>query len=91
MIRDTAGERAEQSNQPLIPTDGVAAPNTYVQVVVSGLTQVRVTTPDIKIGDPLAPGAGGGVARAVASGAFARAVSTPDAQGLVWALVSASY
>lgn len=91
MVRDTAGERANQPNQPLVATDGAAAPNAYVQVVVSGLAQVRVTTPDIKIGDALAPGAAGGAARAVAPGAFARAVSTPDAQGLVWALVSASY
>ncbi|MDQ3703642.1 MAG: S-layer homology domain-containing protein [Chloroflexota bacterium] len=91
LVRDTAGERANQPNQPLVATEGAAAPNTHVQVVVSGLTQVRVTTPDIKIGDALALGAAGGAARAVAPGAFARAVSTPDAQGLVWALVSAGH
>jgi hypothetical protein len=91
LVRDTAGERANQPNQPLVATDGAAAPNAYVQVVVSGLTQVRVTTPDIKIGDALAHGTAGGAALAVAPGAFARAVSTPDEQGLVWALVSASY
>jgi hypothetical protein len=88
LVRDTAGERASLSNQPLVPTEGTAAPNAYVQVIVSGLAQVRATAPDIQIGDLLAPSTDGGAVRAMAPGAFARAVSAPDAQGLVWALVS---
>ena len=88
LVRDTAGERAKEQNQPLVPAEGAAAPNTYVRVIVSGLAQVRVTTPTVAIGDLLSPDSSGGATRA-APGAFARAVSTPDAQGLVWALVSA--
>lgn len=91
LVRDTAGERAKEQNQPLVPADGAAAPNTYVRVIVSGLAQVRVTVQDVAIGDLLAPSAAGGAARALSQDGFARAVSTPDAQGLVWALVSAGH
>ncbi|HET6312410.1 MAG TPA: S-layer homology domain-containing protein [Chloroflexia bacterium] len=88
LVRDTAGERAKEQNQPLVPAEGAAAPNTYVRVIVSGLAQVRVTTWAVAIGDSLAPDSSGGATQA-SQGAVARAVSTPDAQGLVWALVSA--
>ncbi|MDQ5825127.1 MAG: S-layer homology domain-containing protein [Chloroflexota bacterium] len=91
LVRDTAGERAKEQNQPLVPADGAAAPNAYVRVIVSGLAQVRVTTQEVGIGDLLAPSAAGGATRALSQGGFARAVSTPDAQGLVWALVSAGH
>jgi hypothetical protein len=91
LVRDTVGERASLSNQPLVPTEGTATPNAYVQVIVSGLAQVRATAPDIQIGDLLAPSTDGGAVRAMAPGAFARAVSAPDAQGLVWALVSVTH
>jgi hypothetical protein len=90
MVRDKAGERANHAKQPLVSTTGVAAPNAHVQVIVSGLAQVRVSANDVKTGDLLAPGAAGGATRAGATGAFARAVSTPNSQGLVWALVSAA-
>ncbi len=88
LVRDTAGEHAREAKQPLVPAKGAAAPNAHLEVIVSGLAQVRVSTPDLAIGEWLEAGAGGRAARLDATGVIGRAVSTPDANSLVWAIVS---
>ncbi|HYO24291.1 MAG TPA: hypothetical protein VEQ85_05015 [Lacipirellulaceae bacterium] len=107
LVRASGGERDRLPNPPLVPTDGTAGSSGYLQVIVGGLAQVRVTAPDVTVGDLLAAGPDGGAARVspadttmidplapsedpartVAPAAIGRAVSAPDAQGLVWVLV----
>jgi hypothetical protein len=68
---------------------GVVASGEYVQVMISGLAQVRVGSDKISVGEHLGPGADGAIAAADTSTSVARVLSAPDANGLAWAMVNA--
>jgi hypothetical protein len=67
----------------------VIASGEYLNVMVSGLTQVRVGSEKIAVGEHLTPGADGAIAAADASKSVARVLSALDANGLAWAMVNA--
>ena len=67
----------------------VIAGGEYLNVMVSGLTQVRVGSTKIAVGEHLAPGRDGAIAATDATGSVARVLSVPDANGLAWAMVNA--
>jgi hypothetical protein len=68
---------------------GAAAPGEYVQVMVSGLAQVRVGAGKVGIGEYITAGIEGAIANATPSASMARVLSAVDADGFVWALIGA--
>ena len=70
--------------------EGPAPAGGYVSVIVQGLTQVRAApAAKIAIGDRLAAAADGAAPAAEGAAVIARALSEPNAAGLVWAMVDA--
>jgi hypothetical protein len=67
---------------------GVVATGEYVQVMISGLAQVKVSG-RVAMGSRLAPSGEGAVPAANAINSVARVMSEPDENGLVWVLVDA--
>jgi hypothetical protein len=67
---------------------GVTAAGEYVQVMLSGLAQVHVGSAKVSVGAHLAAGSSGAVETSVTANSIARVMSEPDADGLVWALIS---
>lgn len=68
---------------------GVAASNgQYLSIVVSGLAQVKVGETKVAVGSRLGPSARGAVPGAEVGVSIARAMSEPDENGFVWALIS---
>lgn len=68
-----------------------AATGEYLAVVVNGLAQVKVsskTNAKIAIGDRLTIGDGGSTRATGGENSIARAMSTVDSDGLVWAMIS---
>jgi hypothetical protein len=66
---------------------GVIATGEYVQVMISGLAQVKVNG-KVAIGSRLAPSSEGAVLAGNASNSVARVMSEPDENGFVWVLVN---
>jgi hypothetical protein len=67
---------------------GIIATGEYVQVMISGLAQVKVSG-KVAMGSRLAPSGEGAVPAANAINSVARVMSEPDENGLVWVLVDA--
>ena len=66
--------------------DGVSATGEYLSVVVQGLVQARVGEVQVQAGDWLTIQDGTLAAAPAGSGGLARAMSTPEPDGMVWVL-----
>jgi hypothetical protein len=64
----------------------ITAQGEYVQVMISGLAQVRVNSTGISLGSYLTAGSDGMVLTTDAASSYARVMSEVDANGFVWAL-----
>jgi hypothetical protein len=67
---------------------GVAATGEYIQVMVSGLTQVKVSG-QVAMGSHIVPSSDGAVSTTDAINSVAQVMSEPDENGLVWVMVDA--
>lgn len=67
---------------------GSVAAGEYVQVMISGLAQVKVGSASVAIGSYVGPGSDGAVSIPLTSGGVARVMSEPDENGFIWVLVS---
>lgn len=67
---------------------GAVAAGEYVQVMISGLAQVRVGSTPVSIGDYLSAGPGGAQLAANPDNRVVRVMSKPDENNLVWVFVS---
>jgi len=91
-IASTAIRRAPVSNQYGVktggfdPRSGQTAASEYLSVVVQGLVQARVGELQVQVGDWLVFQDGALAAAPAGSGGLARAMSTPDPDGMVWVL-----
>jgi len=66
------------------PREGAAAAGEYLSVVVQGLVQAQVHELQVQAGDILTLQNGG--LEVASTGGVARAMSTPDENGMVWVL-----
>lgn len=72
----------------LEPAQGAsAAPGSFLKVIVGGLTQVRVGSAAVGVGDRIVAGSDGRAMSSASGASIGRILSPTDASGLAWALI----